>query len=330
MLIDNVKKTIRKFGLLKNGDRVIAGVSGGPDSIALLLILKSLSKQIGFTIHVCHLDHMLRKESAGDAAFVRKLCDKLSVPVTIEKVQSGRLSAKGSVEELARNARLDLFRRVAKKIRATKTALGHNLDDQAETVLMRLIRGSGATGLSGMAAKRDLEGLTIIRPLIETRRFQIERFLRGKRITPRLDRSNFEDIYLRNRLRNQLLPLLEKKYNSKIKEALCNTAQMAAYENDYLENAAMSAARKLGARVPLNKFAKLHPAIKKIVLRLKFKEIKGNTRTLTFKHIEEIEDMIQNRPVNSIVDLTSGISVIKKKDCFFFYIRTSRKDPGSK
>jgi len=321
MLIDKLKKTIRKFGLLKQNDRVIVGISGGPDSVALILSLRGIAKEFNLTLHACHLDHMLRKDSAGDAAFVRKLCEKLSVPVTIEQIPAGALSQKGCVEELARSWRLKFFFKIAKEIKAGKIALGHNFDDQAETVLMRLLRGSGLSGLSGILPKRTIDKFTIIRPLLEIRRSEIEKFLRRKKIIPRIDKSNFEDIYLRNRLRHYLLPLLEKKYNRNIKETLCNTGRLAADDYDYLIKTAMTYCEKLGKKISIKKFEKLHPAIQKLVLRLNFQKLKGDTRTLSARHIEEIEDMVRNRPLNSIVDLTSGISVIKKKAYFIFYRR---------
>jgi tRNA(Ile)-lysidine synthase len=225
------------------------------------------------------------------------------------------------VEEIARNARLGFFFRVAKKIKAGKIALGHNLDDQAETVLMRILRGTGLSGLSGILPKRDIAGYQIIRPLIEIRRSEIEAYLKKKRIKPRRDPTNLEDFYFRNKIRNKLLPLLEKGYNRNIKELLSKMAQGIAFDYAYLAKAAKRAIRHQKNRLKLRKFSTLHPALRRIALRLLIKATKGDTRRITFRHIEELEDLVIRRPVNSIVDLPKGISVIKKKTDILFYKR---------
>jgi tRNA(Ile)-lysidine synthase len=322
MLIEQIKDTVKKYSLLNKGDRIVLGVSGGPDSLALLYGLIDLAKAYNLTLHVVHVDHMLRKNSSNDAEFVKKTCIKLGIPVTIKKVDISRLAVKGSVEEIAREQRMRILFEACSKIKAHKVALGHNMDDQAETVLMRLLRGSGLYGLSGILPGRRMEnGYTLIRPLIEIRRKDIETYLKRKKIKPRIDESNSRDIYLRNRIRRHLLPLLEREYNRNIKDILCNTAQMAAQDYDLLQTQAQKVSHGLGVMIPVKKFNSLHPSMQKLVLRLNFRRLKGNTRTLSYRHIEELEDLISNRPVNSIVDLPSGISVVKKKSYLKFYLR---------
>ncbi|MFA5099599.1 MAG: tRNA lysidine(34) synthetase TilS [Candidatus Omnitrophota bacterium] len=321
MLIDQVNQTIKKFGLISKRDRVIIGLSGGPDSVALLYLLIGIAKEYSLNLHIAHVDHMLRNNSGRDARFVQALGKKLKIPVTIKKIDIRSIAGRGSIEEVARNQRLAFFFHAANKIKADKIALGHNLDDQAETVAMRLLRGAGLYGLSGILPKRVIKGYTVIRPLIEIRRDQIEAFLRRKKISPRIDETNFEDIYLRNRLRLHLLPLLEKEYNRNIKNILSNTAHCAANDYDYLIKAAERAAAALGSRISLKKFAALHPSMQHLVLRINFSRLKGDTRTLSYRHIQEIEDLLLNRPANAIVDLPSGISVIKKKTYLRFFVR---------
>jgi tRNA(Ile)-lysidine synthase len=321
MLLDKFRNTINKYKLLYHNDRVVIGVSGGPDSIALLHLFKALTREYKLTLHVAHLDHMLRKASSQDAKFVQQTCNTLGIPVTIKSVNINLLAKKGSIEEIARDQRLKFFFHVARKIRADKIALGHNLDDQAETVLMRLLRGSGLYGLSGIMPRRSINGYTIIRPLIEIKRRQIESFLKHRNIKPRIDESNFENTYLRNRLRHHLLPLLEKKYNKNIRMILSNTAHVSADDYDYLNRSAERTAEVLGRKMPLNKINALHPSMRRLVLRLNFQRLKGDTRTLSYRHIQELEDLLFNRPVNSIVDLPSNISVVKKKTYLRFYLR---------
>jgi tRNA(Ile)-lysidine synthase len=321
MLSDDIRRTIGKFRLISKKDRIIIGLSGGPDSVALLCLLMDLAKEYQLSLHIAHVDHMLRDDSGGDARFVQTLGKKFGIPVTVKKIDIRRIAGRGSIEEVARNQRLEFFFGLARAVKANKIALGHNLDDQAETVLMRLLRGAGLYGLSGILPKRALHGYTVIRPLIEITRKQIDAYLRRKRITPRIDTSNFQDIYLRNRLRHHVLPLLERGYNKNIKNILSNTAHSAANDYDFLIKAAERAAAALGNKIPLKKYNALHPSMQNLVLRINFQRLKGDTRTLSYRHIQEIEDLISNRPPDSIVDLPSGISVIKKKTHLRFYLR---------
>jgi tRNA(Ile)-lysidine synthase len=319
MIIEKVKNTIKKYNLITKNDKIVIGVSGGPDSVALLYLLNSLSRELKLRLHIAHLDHMLRPDSYKDARFVQNLAKMLKLPITTAQINVKELAKQGSPEEIARNARFGFLFKVAKDIKANKIALGHNLDDQAETVLMRILRGTGLYGLAGILPKREIAGFQIIRPLIETRRQDIEAFLKRKRIKPCLDTSNLEDIYFRNKIRNRLLPLLEQQYNKNIKEILSNMAQSIGYDYDYLNRIAHRAIRKMSTKLNLKKFCNLHPSIQRLVLRFAIAKLKGNMRRLTFRHIREIEDLIFNRPINSVVDLPQGISVIKKKNTLSFY-----------
>lgn len=319
MILEKSKSTIKKYNLISKNDTIVIGVSGGPDSVALLYLLNSLKKESRLKLHIAHLDHTLRPDSHKDCKFVQELARKLKLPITTAQINVKELSKQGSLEEIARNARFGFLFKVAKDIKANKIALGHNLDDQAETVLMRILRGTGLYGLAGILPKREIAGFQIIRPLIETRRQDIEAFLKSKRIKPCLDTSNLEDIYFRNKIRNRLLPLLERQYNKNIKEILSNMAQSIGYDYDYLNRIAHRAIRKTNTKLNLKKFLNLHPSIQRLVLRFTIAKLKGNMRRLTFRHIREIEDLIFNRPVNSVVDLPQRISVIKKKNTLSFY-----------
>lgn len=321
MITDKIKDTIRQYNLISKGDVVLVGVSGGPDSVTLLYLLKSLSKSYGFKLEIAHLDHMLRKDSRKDAEFVRLLGLKLGIPVTLGRVDVKSLGIKGSPEEVARNARLEFLFKVAKKIEADKIALGHNLDDQAETVLMRVIRGAGLYGLSGILPKRKLYGIEVIRPLIRVQRREIESFLKKKMIKARIDKTNLADLYFRNKIRNRLIPLLEKGYNPNIKEALSNMAESIAFDYDYLNRIASRLVKNKKGRVNLAAFLKMHPAMQRLVLRLTILNIQGSIRRISFQHIKEIEDLAVNRPAASVVDLPKGISVRKTAKSLVFYRR---------
>ena len=324
MILDKVKKTIKRYKLINKKDKIVIGVSGGPDSVALLYVLNNLKRELGLSLHIAHLDHMLREGSARDREYVQDLARRLNLPFTSARVNVKELAKRGSLEEIARHVRLGFLFKVVRDIKANKIALGHNLDDRAETVLMRILRGAGLYGLSAILPKRNIAAYRIIRPLIEVRRKEIVAFLKQKKVKPRIDASNSENIYFRNKVRNRLLPLLEKEYNQNIKEILSNMAETVGCDYDYLSQVARRATKNTAAKINLKKFLKLHPAIQRLVVRQMIAKIKGDMRRLTFQHTKEIEDLILNRPVNSIVDLPKGISVIKRKKYLSFFRKKIR------
>ncbi|MCM8799318.1 MAG: tRNA lysidine(34) synthetase TilS [Candidatus Omnitrophica bacterium] len=328
MILKKVEETIRHYNLIQKKDKVLVAVSGGPDSVALLYILNSLKKKLGISLHVAHLDHMLRKDSWKDKEFVESLAKRLALPISSAQINVKEFFKSGSLEEIARNIRLGFLFKIAKEVKAKKIALGHNLDDQVETVLMRILRGAGLYGLRGILPKREICGFTIIRPLINLSRKEIEGYLKRRKIKPLIDYTNLEDIYLRNRIRHRLIPLLEKEYNPNIKEVLANMVESIGRDYDYLLNLAedlylKEAKLKNEDRIEfnLNRFLKLHPSLQRIFLRLAFLKFKGDLRRFEFRHIKEIEELLYCRPVNSIVDLPKGVSVIKKKRTFYLYKR---------
>ncbi|MDP2941542.1 MAG: tRNA lysidine(34) synthetase TilS [Candidatus Omnitrophota bacterium] len=318
MIQEKFREAVRKYRLISPGEKILVGVSGGPDSLALLYLLRGLRKELRIKLHIAHLDHMLRPDSLRDREFVEALAKKLNIPFSGAAINVGKLAKKGSLEEAARNQRLNFLFAAAKAAKADKIALGHNLDDQAETVLMRVIRGAGLYGLSGILPKRNFRGRIVIRPLLEIRRGEIESFLRRKKIRPRIDASNRQEIYLRNKIRRKLLPDLERQYNPNIRQVLANLAQAAGCDYDYLERAAGRAENRLKNRLVLGKLRKMHPAIRRLIFRRAIAAVKGDLRRLTFQHIKEVEDLLLQRPANSIVDLPAGVSVRKRKQLIFY------------
>lgn len=323
MILKQVRNSIKKYRLLESGDKVVVGVSGGPDSVALLYSLNSLKKELRLKLEVAHLDHMLRKDSAGDMAFVESLAQRLKLPVITAQINLKALAKQGSLEEIARNARLGFLFRVARQVGADKIALGHNLDDQAETVLMRILRGAGLYGLSGILPKRSISGYQVIRPLLEVRRSQIEAFLKKRGIKPRRDISNDQDLYFRNKIRNRLLPFLEEGYNKNIKKTLANMAETAGQDYAFLNQLAAKKMKPSGGKIDLKEFSRLHPALQRLILRLMIKRLKGDTRAINLQHIREIEDLVCLRPPGSVVDLPKGVSVVKRKNSLSFYRKVS-------
>lgn len=337
MLIDKIKETIEKYNMLRKGDRVVVGVSGGPDSVTLLYTLRALKDKLSLDLHIAHLDHMFRKgESKQDALFVRNLAKRLKLPVSIgrEDVPREAKLKKVSSEEAARFARYNFLLKVAKEVGAKKIAVGHTKDDQAETVLMRLIRGAGLSGLNGIPPTRKLNGYVIIRPLIEIWRSELDGFLKENNIAIRRDSSNLNLFYLRNKIRHKLIPIL-KKYNPNIKQILANTAGNLTIDYQFLRNESQKALEKCKIKtthalrgcpelkiiLSLKKFLKYHRAIQRMMARLAIEKIKQDTRRLTYQHWRELEDLIDNRHGGSIVDLPKSISVLKKQNRLIFYLR---------
>ncbi|MDD4910031.1 MAG: tRNA lysidine(34) synthetase TilS [Candidatus Omnitrophica bacterium] len=318
------KHTITQHNLISNHDRILIGVSGGPDSVALLCLLNSIKKEFKLDLVIGHLDHGLRRESVKDMDFVLGLGRKLKIPVVCERIKLSS-EGKGSLEETARFARLDFFRRVCKEFNLNKVALGHNMDDQAETVLMRVLRGTGLFGLAAIKPGRRIGALEVIRPLLDIERKGIEKYLKEKRVTPVIDRTNTRDIFFRNKIRNRLLPELTK-YNPNIKQILANTARQSGDDYDFLLNAARKALRSVKAsasktrvRLELRRLTRCHPAMFRMVLRFAYQHIKGDLRRLTFRHLEELEALVFTRPLRSVVNLPRNIAARKEKRFLSIY-----------
>lgn len=236
-MIAAVRNTIRRHAMLAGGEAVLVAVSGGADSVALLHALRALAGELRLRLSVAHLDHGLRADSAADAAFVEALARGGELPVSVERLA---VPAGGSLEARAREARYAALRRQAARVGAARIALGHTADDQAETVLMRLLEGAGPRGLAGIPPVRG----PFIRPLIETRRADIVAELRRAGLAWREDPSNRDPKFLRNRVRHELLPLLAASYNPAIVPAL-NRA--AALTRALLAEVTALAARELPA-----------------------------------------------------------------------------------
>ncbi len=320
-MLEKIKETIRKYRLIQKNDKILLGVSGGPDSLALLLIFFKLKNNLSLDLHIAHMDHGLRKDSHSDALFVENWAKKFNLPFTAANLGSDSGKRGGSLEEFCREQRMDFFIRTARVIKADKVALGHNLDDQAETVLMRLLRGTGLYGLSGISVKRKIKGVTFIRPLLETSRDEIESFLKKNKIKPRIDSTNKKDIFFRNKIRHRLIPLLKKEYNQNILETLANSAESISYDYEFLDRVAKNTLKKPGLRINLAKLLRLHPAILRIKIRQYIARLQGDTRRISFQHIKELEDLLNNRPDGSIVDLPKGIAIQKTRNTLRFYKR---------
>jgi len=242
-MLERVRQYIRTHQMFTPGELVIVAVSGGPDSVALLHLLDKIKGELGIDIHVFHLDHGLRgDQSAEDALFVRQLADRLNLASTIVGLGPEVLKRRGgSLQAAARLQRLEELCLLAQRLSTNKVAVGHNQDDQAETVLMRVLRGTGLRGLTGIHPARQVNGLTFVRPLLATPRLQIDQYCRDNELLPRYDESNSRPDYLRNRIRLELLPMLRREYNPAILRNLADMAGVLQEEDALMEEIASEA-----------------------------------------------------------------------------------------
>ncbi len=316
MLEDIFKNTIKKYRLLTPKDKVILGVSGGPDSICLLHLFLKIKKDYSLRLICAHFNHRLRKEAQAEENFVKEECKKCGVDFVSEGKNVGDFSG-DSLEQVARNLRFDFFLKISRQTKFKKLALAHHRDDLVETVLMRLIRGSGLRGLQGFSPQMRFRSLTVIRPLIELSKDDILAWLGENKINYCLDQSNFEDKFFRNRIRLKLVPLL-KELNPNIAENISNTARNISLDYSFLHDYSYRVflslkGRHIGQNLYLNlkKLKELPPAIFGNVIRIAIEELKGSTRRLEARHIDELLDLVLNRPSGSIVDLPF---LLAKKD----------------
>ncbi len=232
---EKVHQAIRARDLLSPGDRIVVAVSGGPDSVALLSCLVALSSRWNWDLNIGHVNHGLRgTESEEDAEFVEKLGNSFGIPVSIREARLKKQDAKfakQSLQSYAREVRYQALETILQERNATKMALGHTADDQAETVLMWMLRGSGTGGLSGIPPKR---GERIVRPLLVIPRRDILAYLEQRQLTYRMDSSNRQPVYLRNRLRQELMPHL-KEYSPGLVNVLSRQAEIIRDDHAYLE-----------------------------------------------------------------------------------------------
>ncbi len=321
-----VRKTIENNHLIRNGDKVLIAVSGGPDSMALLHIMAELRHRYDIEIFIAHFNHMLRGKAADkDAEFVEKTADSLSVKCVTGKSDIRKISrSQGlSIEEAAREARYDFYKWAAKKTGAVKVATGHTLDDQAETVLMRLIKGSGSRGLSGIPYRRELGGISVIRPLLDVPRKEVEQYLKKNKIPSRIDASNFLNIYFRNKVRNILIPLLEKKFNPGIKNVLASTASTLGGESAYLAGLALKKMKRVsrqtdaGVELRIKDLMKEDIALRRLIIRQAIDRVKGDLRGIAYGHWQTIEAIASGGELKS-VNLPGHIKAMKKGGSIIF------------
>jgi len=315
-LTEKAAEAIRKHSMLAGGETVLVGLSGGPDSVCLLTVLHALAPDMRLKLRAVYVDHGLRSDETPDEIeFASDLCMKLDVPFSVKQVNVRPYAKRHglSLQDAARTLRYEALEEAAAEAGADAIALGHNLDDQVETFLMHILRGSGPRGLSGIPPVRD----NIIRPLIETERREIEGFLDSEGISYIIDSSNLKDDYLRNRLRADIMPAL-KEINPSIAETLARTTEILRDEDRYLELEVTKTLMRLISRktdASIELFLAPLEGMDRVILRRVLRrsvEATEGLRGIGFKHIEDIVQLIKAGSPGDRLYLPRDVRAIKK------------------
>lgn len=318
-IVNTVRDTILRHNLLKNGDAVLVALSGGADSVCLLDILCRLSAELGIKVAAAHLNHMIRgAEADRDEAYAAELCTRLGVPFYAERVNIPEISQHDGVsEELAgRNARYGFFKRICKEHGYTTIATAHNKNDRAETVLMRVMRGTGIDGLCGIKYKRD-DG--VIRPILDVLRCDIERYCSKNNLVYCTDSTNSNTDYTRNRVRCELIPFIEKSFNPSIIDSLCNLAENSAEDADFINGYSMRLYNRINSPMPKRKptvidiksLLMVADSIQTRIIRIAAREVMGSEYKLERIHIEAVKALCE-KETGALVQLPSGLIVSVK------------------
>src|SRR3712207_5388336 len=320
MIYDTVLDTIKSNNMIEDGYKIIVGLSGGPDSVCLLHVLHRLSLKMNIRIYAVHINHQIRGLDAHlDALYVSKLCHKLGIACFIRSIDVPQYCKDMGygLEDGARNIRYKIFKEVKDRLGADKIAVGHNKNDPAETVLMRMMRGTGIKGLSGMDYVRP-DG--VIRPILDLDRQQIETYCREHGLTPRIDATNLEAIYSRNKIRLKILPYMRNEFNDNIVETLVRMSRGMKIDNDYIEHQAKEAYNRSskkyteGVYLFVEEVNKLHQAIKSRMVILAIQDTINSVKSFDKKHFEEILTMLNESKIDKQIDLPRGLIVYRKKD----------------
>lgn len=323
MLKDEVLKTIKEYNLIKQGDKIVVGVSGGPDSICLLHVLHNLKEDLEIEIYVAHVNHMIREVADSETEYVQKFCENLGIKCFVKKeniIKIAKEQKKGT-EEIGRKVRYEFFNEILQKTNSNKIATAHNSNDRAETVILNMLRGSGLSGLKGIEAKRDEK---YIRPLINISREEIENYCKENKLNPKYDESNNENIYSRNKVRNEIIPYIKKEFNQNIINTINRLSQVAAEENEYMQKITKQEYKNISTVenntiiVDLKKFNNLELVIKRRIILYTINEAIHTTNGIEKVNIDDIVKMCSKNIGNKYISPIKEIKVYVKKGKIYF------------
>ena len=336
MLKEQVIDTIKKYNLIEENDSVIIGVSGGPDSICLLHILNELKQELNFKIYVAHINHMIRKEADEETEYVKEFCKNIGVECFVKKINVVKIAkeSKMGTEEAGRKIRYNFFEEVLKNTNSNKIATAHNNNDKVETIIMNILRGSGISGLKGLDPIRENK---FIKPLIEVSREEIENYCEENKLNPRIDKSNSENIYTRNKVRNTVIPYIKKEFNPNILKTINRLSEVATEEDDYLNKVTESTFNKIciekqqyiethTSHLPphtsiildLKKFNNLELVIKRRLILYTINELLGTTEGIEKINIDDTIKLCNNNIGNKFLKPTKNLKILVKNKKIFF------------
>jgi tRNA(Ile)-lysidine synthase len=325
VFVKKVKDAIDKHGMLDRGDHVVVAISGGPDSMALLRVMEMLSKTYGISLVMAHLNHCLRgAESEQDEQFVREVAKRRSIPLVCDRIDipALRLRKGGCLEEVARQERYKFLNTVLSRQGANRLALGHHRDDQVETLIMNFLRGSGISGLKGMLPVRDGK---VIRPMLSCGKEEIFAFLKAEDLPYVIDSTNSQEIYLRNRIRNQLIPELKCSYNPGLEECLSHTAELLRLDDDYIQACVADILSRWNVvkingeiRMRVRDLLNLHEALQNRILREISRRLAPEGKGARYIHVRSLKNMLIHGHGIGPLYLPFGVEVRREYDDLVF------------
>ena len=316
-----VIETIKKYNLIKSGDKIVVGVSGGPDSMCLLNILYNINKStpLKFSIIVCHINHMIREEAILDEKYVENFCKKNDIEYYIKRIDVREFANNNKIgtEEAGRIIRYNFFDEILEKTNSNKIAIAHNKNDNVETIIMHLLRGTGISGLRGIEPKIDNK---IIRPLIEIERNDIEKYCERNNLNPRIDKTNFENIYTRNKIRNIVLPYIKKQFNPNIIESISRLSNVIKEEDEFLKQLTKENYKKLMLKednkqimLDWKKFNTIESILQKRIIIYAISKLMGTSAGIEKVHIEDIIKLCNNNIGNKFLTPNKNIKIFVNK-----------------
>lgn len=327
-LKQEVLDTIKKYNLIESGDKIVLGVSGGPDSISMLNILYELKEKLGISLIVCHINHGLRENAKRDEEFVNKYCENRNIEFHVLHADIAKQAKKEKrgLEETGRKVRYEFFNEILEKTNSNKIAIAHNKNDNAETIIMNMLRGTGINGLKGIEAKNKI----YIRPLIGSDRQKIEEYCIQEKLNPVKDETNDENEYSRNKIRNIVIPYIKEEFNSNIIESLNRLSDIAKEEIEYIKISTEEAYKKILVSenifekevysnekmstiiLDLKEFNKQHNIIKNNIILYSIEKLFGTTKGIEKIHIDDIIKLCFNNIGNKYLTPNQFLKIVIK------------------
>ena len=318
---EKVINTIKKYNLIQAGDKIILGVSGGPDSMSMLHLLNEIkNEKNNFEIIVAHINHQIREEAIDDEKYVKEYCIKNQIKYYIKRIDVKKYANNNKIglEEAGRNLRYDFFEEILIKENANKIAIAHNKNDKIETIIMNELRGTGIVGLKGIEPIRDNK---YIRPIIECEREEIEKYCEEKELNPKIDKTNFINDCTRNKIRNVVLPYIKQEFNPNIIETIDRLSQVMSETEEYLHSQTEKIYKEIKVEeniLDLKKFNVQDSLIKKRIIIYTIAKVLGNTQNVEKVNIDDIIKLCNNNIGNKYLTPNKNIKVSVNKGKIFF------------